>query len=189
MDDTKAIALSDFSFFSKIIMAFTWLLKSCVVFSIFFALIPLKYFLYMENKNDYMLLFIGAILAYSIAFLIYYIISEGILKEMILGFVLTIIGSAIAFFYSARRNHYCNYRGNFHDKKNNIFLKNDSHASFWIPAGRPSFLRRALYGKQHIFQQHEHTFYNTSVQISPPGYDTYVCIHGFDSHHIVSSLF
>jgi len=98
MDDTKAIALSDFSFFSKIIMAFTWLLKSCVVFSIFFALIPLKYFLYMENKNDYMLLFIGAILAYSIAFLIYYIISEGILKEMILGFVLTIIGSAIAFF-------------------------------------------------------------------------------------------
>ena len=51
MDDTKAIALSDFSFFSKIIMAFTWLLKSCVVFSIFFCIDSVEIFsIYGKQK-------------------------------------------------------------------------------------------------------------------------------------------
>ncbi len=98
MDDSNAIAFSDFSFFSKIIMTFAWLLKSCIVFSIFFVLIPLKYYLYIKTEADYLFIFAGIILAYCVAFLIYYVISEGILKDMFWGFVISIIGSIIAFF-------------------------------------------------------------------------------------------
>ena len=98
MESTNEIALSDFSFFSRVIITLVWLLKSSVVFFIFFVLIPLKYFLASASREYYLLVFIGMIMAYSLIFLIYYVISEGILKEMFFGFVLTIIGTIVAFF-------------------------------------------------------------------------------------------
>ena len=145
MESTNEIALSDFSFFSRVIITLVWLLKSSVVFFIFFVLIPLKYFLASVSREYYLLVLIGMIMAYSLIFLIYYVVSEGILKEMFFGFILTIIGAIVAFFHSACRCDYCYHRNNIDDTENNIRSKNDTYVASWCIICSFAVFRRTVY--------------------------------------------
>lgn len=96
---SDAIALSDLTFFSKIRFFAGFLLKTVVLFSIFIILIPLKQMLCFfsgEFNSNGLLFFAIIILGYCIVYDIFFIISEGIIKEMVKGMVISLIGGILA---------------------------------------------------------------------------------------------
>lgn len=102
----EAIPLSDLSFGSKLKYFFCTLFKTVFLSSIFALLLFMKYFwmsVFHGYSIDSMLssvVAVGAtILVYSVIFLIYYIISEHVIKQMISGIIISIIGCVISAFF------------------------------------------------------------------------------------------
>ena len=102
----EAIPLSDLSFGSKLKYFFCTLFKTVFLSSIFALLLFMKYF-WMSVFDGYSIdsmlssvVAVGAtILVYSVIFLIYYIISEHVIKQMISGIIISIIGCVISAFF------------------------------------------------------------------------------------------
>lgn len=97
-DYTNAVALSEFPFSTKIKMLIGLIAKSVILFTVFAAFEFLKILIISAGIpwEVATLTIVVAIFAYSICFLIFYIISEGILKQMLVGLIISIIGTAIA---------------------------------------------------------------------------------------------
>lgn len=79
-----------------------WLLKKkLVLFSIFSALVILKQLMFAVGFEAPIVLMAVSLIVifYSIAFLVFYIISERIIQKMIPGMICSIIGSILAFFF------------------------------------------------------------------------------------------
>lgn len=100
-DYTNAIALSGFSIGAKIKMFVGLIMKTIILFSIFASFEFLKIFIISAGVSWEFstLAIVITIFAYSICFLIFYIISEGILKKMLVGLVISIIGTVLAAFF------------------------------------------------------------------------------------------
>lgn len=96
-DYADGAAFSDISFVGKFLFLVSWLFKSLVLFSIFSVFAVLKQFIVSIGVDPmYTMLIVSvAVIAYSIAFLIFYIISEGVIKKMFLGIVISIIGAVV----------------------------------------------------------------------------------------------
>lgn len=97
-DYADGMAFSDISFTGKFLFAVSWAFKSLVLFSIFSVLVVLKQFMLHIGIHPVhtMLIVSLTVIAYSIAFLIFYIISEGVIKKMLAGIIISIIGSIVA---------------------------------------------------------------------------------------------
>lgn len=96
-DYTNAVALSEFPFGTKIKMFIAWVVKSVVLFSIFALLEFLKTAVVAIDLPWYVAIIaiVIAVFVYSIVFLIFYIISEGIIKKMLIGLIISIIGTVL----------------------------------------------------------------------------------------------
>lgn len=102
----EAVPLSTLPFGSKLKYFFCTLFKTVFLSSIFALLLFMKYFwmsIFDGYSIDSMLssvVAVGAtILVYSVIFLIYYIISEHVIKQMISGIIISIIGCVISAFF------------------------------------------------------------------------------------------
>lgn len=93
------IALADLSFFSKIRFFISFLIKTAIVFAMFAVLIPLKEKLCFSSgqlNSDGLIVFAILVLGYCLTYAIFFIISEGILKDMLIGMIISLIGGVLA---------------------------------------------------------------------------------------------
>lgn len=99
-NSSSSVAFSDFSFQGKIILFLGWLIKSTVLFSIFFVIAVIKTNLSRNRSDPADVIWETGIVViiYSLVFLVFYIITERILQKMLLGMILSIIGTVIAAF-------------------------------------------------------------------------------------------
>lgn len=103
MRENAAIAsgetLGELGFFGVIGYFIGFIIKTIILYSIFtgFALLR-DYISYKgyQMDSDGILIYAGLILAYCLVFDIFYIISEGILKDIIVGLIISLIGVVIA---------------------------------------------------------------------------------------------
>ena len=96
-DFSDSIAFSDLTLTSKLILLLGWLIKSAILFCIFFALVVLKQKMIVNENSlsDIAFGIVFVVVAYSMIFLIFYIITEHIIKNMIVGMIISIIGLVI----------------------------------------------------------------------------------------------
>ena len=100
-DFSDSIAFSDLTLTSKLILLLGWLIKSTILFCIFFALVVLKQKMIVDGNSlsDIALGIAFVVVAYSMIFLIFYIITEHIIKNMIVGMIISIIGAVLAIIF------------------------------------------------------------------------------------------
>lgn len=95
----QGIALNDLSFPSQILFWIGYLVKSAVLFGIFMTASFLRNtFAPLTNRgidSGGIFFFCCVLLTYCICYIVYFIISEGILKDMIVGMIISFIGAIL----------------------------------------------------------------------------------------------
>lgn len=98
--------LSQLTFGSKFLFGVGFLFKVTILYGIFIGLNILKQIICLNSlwktgqlQDDSLILFAILVLGYCIIYDIFFIISEGIIGKMIFGLILTLIGSAVVFFF------------------------------------------------------------------------------------------
>jgi len=94
--DSDAVSLNELGFSAGVKFVFATILKTIILFGAFYSLLFLKnIFCNPENEFTYLMFAVGVLCACT-AYFIFYIISEGILKQMFIGFIISVIGVIIA---------------------------------------------------------------------------------------------
>ncbi|MEI0581167.1 hypothetical protein [Brachyspira pilosicoli] len=94
----NAIPLSECSFGFKIRYFISFIIKTFILFSISISIFLLKKLFSDGSVNG--MIFVGSVvLIWCIVYTIFYIITEGILMQMIAGFIVSIIGAILTFIF------------------------------------------------------------------------------------------